>query len=986
VADGGAILDVHPDLARPVIPQFEINGRPFRKVSDMRLIPPFTSDMERQIHYERMVAARAYARANRLDRITVRGPADRLGLVSAGKSYTDMMQALAMVGLGEEELRKAGVRVYKLGLISPIEPEGLIEFAEGLEEVLVVEEKRGFSETLIRDVLYNRTVRPRVHGKFDGQGDALFPIHGEMQVDQVARALAGWLAPRLKRPELLERVKWLEEIAERKYEPVAPRTPYFCSGCPHNTSTKVLPGEVAGGGIGCHAMATYMNRGVVWLTHMGGEGAPWLGVAPFTEKEHIFQNVGDGTYFHSASKSLEACVASGVNITYKLLYNGAVAMTGGQRVIGQRTPVELARKLTAEGVKEVVIVAEQPERHQGPLGAHIRVTDKSEYDRVQAELKAVPGTTVIIFDQQCAAEKRRQRKRGTLETPPQRVLINAAVCEGCGDCGVVSNCLSVVPIETAYGRKTAIHQSSCNMDYSCLKGDCPSFMTVVLGEGAQPVRRKGLAAALDETLPEPAQKAACREPYKAMLIGIGGTGVVTVDALLATAAMIEGKYAVHLDQTGLAQKGGAVLSNLILADAPISHSNRISNGECDLLIAFDMLASVAQENLNRYHAKRTVAVANTTRISTAQEVTDVNAGHAPANLLVERLNRYSRRDRNVFLDSERIVEALFGDHLTNNLFLVGVSYQAGLLPLKAASIEDAIRANGVAVEQNLMAFRWGRRYVLDPQAVLKIIRPQAPADPRQAALDKLARFAPGQVAALEALAALIPAGGGLVPAGEELAALLYPRVADLILYQNAAFARRYLDDVRRVAAEEQRRAPGRTDLAAAVARWLFKLMMVKDEYEVARLWLQDPAFADAKAAYTGGRVKRYYHLHPPLLRRFGMKNKLRLGTWFTPALRLLYALKGVRGTPLDVFGATSHRRRERRLADWYRSQINAILPQVTGDNHETAVAIANLPDFIRGYEEVKERSIRQTEAKLAELLKTFNAKSARPVAPVPIAA
>jgi indolepyruvate ferredoxin oxidoreductase len=980
VADGGAIIDVHPDLARPVIPELEIGGRPFQKRQEMRLVPPFTVDAERQIHYERLIAARAYARINQLDRIMVRGPSDRIGLISAGKSYTDLMQALEMIGLGAHDLRQAGIRIYKIGMIAPIEPQGLAEFAEGLEEILVVEEKRGFMETQIREALYNRTVRPRVYGKYDEQGYPLVPIQSEMQADQVARILAGFLAPRLRRPDLLERVKWLEEIAERKYEPVMPRTPYFCSGCPHNTSTRVEAGELVGGGIGCHAMAVYMNRGVAYLTHMGGEGAPWLGLAPFTEKEHLFQNVGDGTYFHSASKALEACIASGVNITYKLLFNAAVAMTGGQKVIGQRTPMDLARKLMAEGVKQVVIVPEQIERYaKVKLDEGISVRPKVEYDQVQAELKRVPGTTVIIFDQQCAAEKRRQRKRGLLDTPPQRVVINTSVCEGCGDCGVKSNCLSVIPIETEFGRKTMIHQSSCNLDYSCLKGDCPSFMTVMLGEGAKPVRKKGLAAALEEHLPEPADKVTCARPYKAMLIGIGGTGVVTVDALLTTAALLDGKYAVHLDQTGLAQKGGAVLSNLILCDTPVTHSNRISAGECDLLVAFDMLASVSQDNLNRYHPTRTVAVANTTQISTAQEVTDVTVQHPAANLLVERLNRYTRKERNLYLASEHIVEALFGDHLTNNMFMVGAAYQAGLLPLRAESIEQAVRANGVSVEQNLAAFRWGRKYVLDPQAVLDLIRGAAPADPHQAALDKLRRFAPGQVAAFEALVADYPAGNGL-------AAILHPRVVELILYQNADYARQYLGYVRKVAGEEQRRTPGRTQLTEAVARWLFKLMAVKDEYEVARLWLHDPTFDQAKAAYTGGTVRRYYHLHPPLLRKLGMKNKLRLGEWFTLMFRLLYALKVIRGTPLDVFNATTHRRWERSLAGWYRSQIDALLPSLTAENYETACAIAALPDGIRGYEEIKERSIRQTEARLATLLKAFNEKSTRPVAPISMAA
>jgi indolepyruvate ferredoxin oxidoreductase len=973
VADGGAIVEIHPDLAKPVLPMLEINGRPYKKHQDYRLIPPNSLELERLIHYERMVAARAYAAANKLDRVTVRTADDRIGLVASGKTYTDLIQALDALGLDEQELNRAGVRIYKVALVAPIEPEGLMRFAAGLKEVLCVEEKRGFVEVQIRDALYNEPDRPLVYGKYDEHGQPLFPIHSEMQPDQIARILAGWLAPRLKRPDLIEKTRWMEDIAERQVEAVMPRTPYFCSGCPHNTSTQVNAGDNVGGGIGCHAMASYMNRGIVWLTHMGGEGAPWMGVAPFTEQPHMIQNVGDGTYAHSASKAVEACIASGVNITYKLLYNAAVAMTGGQRVVGIPTPTQLAHKLAAEGAAQIVIVPEDMARYPDHApGAKITVRPKADLLRVQDELKTVKGTTVLIFDQQCAAEKRRQRKRGLLATPNQRVVINAAVCEGCGDCGAKSNCLSVMPTETDYGRKTMVHQSSCNMDYSCLKGDCPSFMTLELADGTKPTRRKGVAVDDDTVLPEPAQKAPSDRPYKAMLIGVGGTGVVTVDALLTTAALIDGKHCLHLDQTGLAQKGGAVLSNFIVSDTPIHHSNKISAGEADLLIAFDVLASVSQDNLSRYHPERTVAVVNTAKLPTAETVTNVGAMFPAASLLAERLNRFTRRAKNLYLNSEEIAEALFGDHMANNIFLLGVAYQAGLIPLSAHSIEEAVRVNNVAVEQNLKAFRWGRKYVINPQAILDLIRgDEEEDDAKTLALKKLQRFAPGQVAAFEQLMAEYPAG-------DAMAEVLHPRVADLILYQNAGYARQYVSQVKRVAAEEARRTPGRDELSLSFARWLFKLMAIKDEYEVARLWLQDPSFEQAKAAYTG-KLKRYVHLHPPLLRKMGMANKLKLGEWFMPAFGVLYAMRRLRGSALDFFGASAHRRWERRLVGWYTSQIDALLPHLTPDTHATAVAIARLPDHIRGYESIKERTIHETEAKLAVLLEQFNAKSAQQV-------
>ena len=965
VADGGAVIDVYPDKAMPVIPELEIDGRPFQKNQEVRLIPPFTVDVERQIFYERYVAAQAYVRANKLDRIVVRGGSDRIGLVSAGKSYKDLMQALKMLGLNETDLHEAGIRIYKLGMIAPIEPEGLLEFAEGLEEIVVVEEKRGFSETLIREALYNHPRHPAVYGKFTADGKPMFPVHSEMGADMIARILAGYLAKKLGRVDLPERIRWLSEIAERTYEVTMPRTPYFCSGCPHNTSTTLPEGDQAGGGIGCHAMAIYMDRNITWLTHMGGEGAPWLGISPFTEKTHLFQNVGDGTYYHSASKGVEACVASGVNMTFKLLYNSTVAMTGGQDVFGGRSPNELAIELVAKGVGRVVIVPEDMGTYASKKpGPKITVRPKIDYNQVMLELRQETGVTVIIFDQQCAAEKRRKRKRGHLETPKQRVIINQGVCEGCGDCGVQSNCLSVTPLETEYGRKTEIHQPSCNMDYTCLKGDCPAFMTIDLAPGVKPARRQGLAEALGGELPEPEEKVDATSPYKAMLIGIGGTGVVTVDALLVNAALQEGKYAVHLDQTGLAQKGGAVQSNFIISDHPVTDANKISAGEADLCLAFDMLATLSPENLDRFHPERTVTIANTHKITTAAVVTDVKAKFPELEVMKERLDRYTRRSRNLYLNSTAISEALFGDHLPNNLFLLGVAYQAGRIPLKAESIESAIENNALAVEQNIKAFRWGRKYVLNPDQVIALVQGKAEEkDPRQAALDKLDRFAPGQLPALERLA-------GRFPADHKLDALLYPRVSDLILYQNEGYAGEYLDFVLKVAGEEHARTAGRTGLREAVARWLFKLMAVKDEYEVARLWLQDPAWEQAAATYDGP-VKRYVHLHPPLLRKLGMKRKLKLGAWFFTAFRVLYAMRRFRGGALDIFGRSPHRKLERGMAGWYRELIEGVLHSLTHENHATAVAIAEAPDGIRGYEEIKERTYAETREEVDVLLEAY---------------
>jgi indolepyruvate ferredoxin oxidoreductase len=746
--------------------------------------------------------------------------------------------------------------------------------------------------------------------------------------------------------------------------------PYFCSGCPHNTSTTLPEGEITGGGIGCHAMASWMDRGVIWLTHMGGEGAPWMGVSHFVDRDHLFQNVGDGTFAHSASKSVEGCIASGVNMTFKLLYNSAVAMTGGQKAVGAIGPERIARQLVAQGVKEVVIVPEKLENYpKKRITPNIRVASKDDYNQVMLDMQKTKGVTFIIYDQQCAAEKRRERKRGIQPMPRQRIHINPAVCEGCGDCGIKSNCLSVIPVQTDYGRKTMIHQSSCNMDYGCLKGDCPSFMTVELGEGVGPVKKQGVAGDGEFELPEPIHKVSCREPYKVLMVGIGGTGVVTSDALLVTAALLDGKYAAHLDQTGLAQKGGAVVSNLIVGEQPITQANKISAGEAHLLLSFDLLASVARENLNRCHPERTVAVANTAKFTTAAEVIDIHTPSPSQEALVGKINMVTQADRNLILNSEKVVERLFGDHMTNNVFMMGAAYQAGLLPLQAESIEEAVRVNGVAVEQNLRAFRWGRRYVHDGDGVMAITRGDAETiAPREAALEKLRRHAPGRVGAFEQLAARYPKS-------EALADLLHPRVADLILYQDAAYAGSYLDFVGKVVEAEHRNAPGRTELGERVARWLFKLMAYKDEYEVARLWLQDDTWEHAAAAYDGP-VKRYFRLHPPLLRGMGLNRKLKLGGWFTPALRVLAAMKGLRGTAFDLFGKAHIRREERRLIGWYRDLVESILPELSHDNHPLALEIAALPDGIRGYESVKERMIAEAEEEAARLLEIYRRKDA----------
>ena len=975
VADSGSIVEVYPEQAQQLIPELEINGKPFEKKQNLLLVAAASLEAERIIFYDKMAAVKAYAYENEIDKIMVRSENDRIGIVSFGKSYYDLREALGVLGMDDEALRHAGIRLYKMGMIAPVEPKRLCEFAEGLEEIVVVEEKRGFTEMLIRNELYDLPQRPKIYGKKDDQGQILFHAQSELKVSTIAIALAKFLSDRYPGMNLPARANKMEEIQGRTYDEVMTRLPYFCSGCPHNSSTVNPEGEIGGAGIGCHGMATWMDRGLAFMTHMGGEGSNWIGMSPFTEKEHFFQNVGDGTYFHSASKSVEACVASGVNITYKILYNAAVAMTGGQAVKGGLDPISLAKKLECEGVKKITIVTELPEKYPQKK-INDKVVHKSKYPQSVAELKHIKGVTALIYDQQCAAEKRRDRKRGILAIPRKRVLINEAVCEGCGDCGVKSNCLSVTPVQTEYGRKTQIHQSSCNYDYSCLKGDCPSFMTVELEAGAERITKPVTILKIEnDELPEPKILADSKNPYRILMVGIGGTGVVTVSAIVVAAAHLEGKYAQHLEQTGLAQKGGAVTANISLCDEPYESAFRIPSGQSDLLLAFDFLASVAQDNLDRIDASRTTAIVNSHQTDTAFTVTDINT-HFPKHAYLEhQLERHTKGEQNVYLDANKISEILFANEQSNNVFMLGVAYQSGRIPLEAKSIEAAIKGNGVSVERNINAFRWGRKFALDPEKAMQPLIQDSPAkeSPREIALNKVKKFSSGKVSAMEKLAAEFPGN-------ETLHSILYPRVSDLMLFQNVKYARRYLDFVKKTYQDEIRKIPGDDTLfTETVARWLFKLMAYKDEYEIARLWIQDPAVENAKNSYQG-EVKVSLHLHPPILRKWGLQNKLKLGPWIFPWMEMLARFKFLRGTPLDLFGRPELRRTEAKLMAWYEGLIDQMLPKLNAENLQSALVIASLPDNIRGYEEIKMKNVHKTKKEAEEKLSSYLSPEPNPQA------
>ncbi len=938
VADAVGTAEVHPERVRIVDPGFVHDGRPWEIRQLPGLLPPYTLEAERDIVYGRLEAARAFAVANGINRITVDTPGAWLGIASAGKTYYDLRQALTDLGLDDAALRRHGIRLLKLGMLYPLERGIVREFARGLEELLVVEEKRGFVELLLREALYDLADRPRIVGKRDEAGQVLVQADGELDADLVARVVARRLERRVALDSARARVAVIEAARERPISLTLARPPYFCSGCPHNRSTVVPEGSMAAGGIGCHGLAMNMGRNVIGITQMGGEGAQWVGLAPFVDVPHLFQQLGDGTLFHSGSLAIRQAVAAGTHVTYKILYNSAVAMTGGQDAAGARPVPDLTRQLDAEGVRRILVLTDEPEKY--PTGARwapgVEVWHRDRLDEAQRILRELPGVTALIYDQRCAAEKRRLRKRGKLPDPAMRVVVNELVCEGCGDCGVKSNCLSVQPVETEFGRKTQVHQSSCNKDYSCLRGDCPSFLTVVPAAGPRPKARKRYV--VDREIAEPALRV--RRTAGLFLMGIGGTGVVTVNQILGTAALLDGKHVAGLDQTGLSQKGGPVVSHLRIGESEADVAGKVGVAEADAYLGFDLLVATAAPNLLRARPDLTIAVVSTTQVPTGAMVASTDVAFPDPGGLLAAVNRVTRKDENVFVDAVGLGEALFGDHMAANMILLGAAYQAGAIPVHGAAIEEAIAVNGVQVEMNTQAFRVGRLLVADPGWVATVQRTRAGAVDTRAALDAPART-------------LVDAAG----ASGELRRLLEARVPELIAYQDEAYARAYVDFVRKVAETERAAVPGETRVAEAVARYLYKLMAYKDEYEVARLHLRPEVRASIEAELGPAEVR--YQLHPPILRALGMQRKLSLGTWVEPLFRLLVAMRRLRGTPLDLFGLARVRRIERALVAEYRTMVERTLRDLSPDRHERALSIARLPDLVRGYEDVKLRNVQR---------------------------
>ena len=907
-------------------------------------------EQELRLQRHKLYAALAFARANNLNQVVLDSPNPRFGIVTTGKSYLDVRQALDDLGIDDEMAAAIGLRLFKVGMPWPLEQRSVRAFAEGLEEVIVIEEKRAFIENQLKEQLYNwrADVRPMVVGKFDEHREWLLPAHGELSPAMVARVIVDRLKNRVTSIEMEERMAILERKERAKTESAPTvRNPYFCSGCPHNTSTKVPEGSRAMAGIGCHFMAVWMDRSTELFTHMGGEGVPWLGQAPFTDEAHIFANLGDGTYYHSGLMAIRAAIAGDVNITYKILFNDAVAMTGGQPHDGPLSPWQISQQVHHEGVKKIIVVSDEPDKYA--IGTDwapgVTIRHRDELDKVQRELREIEGVTALIYDQTCAAEKRRRRKRGTYPDPDRRVFINDLVCEGCGDCSVQSNCVSVEPLETEWGRKRTINQSSCNKDFSCLKGFCPSFVTVSGGtpRKAKPTGGDGLEAAF-ATLPEP-ERVASEKPFNMIVTGVGGTGVITVGQLIGMAAHIENKGVTVLDFTGLAQKNGAVLSHVRIADDPdILHAPRVADGTLDLLLGCDMVVAASDEAIDKFQPGATHAIVNSHLIPTADFTLNPEIDFQSRRL--QEIIRQSAGDNLTdFVPATEFATALVGDSIATNVFMMGYAYQRGLLPVSAEAIEQAIELNAVAIDSNKRTFALGRLAVHD-----------------RALVETAA--APASVAEAEI--------------AHDLDDIVAKRAVFLTDYQDAAYADRYLQAIQRVATAEAERAPGKTGLTEAAARQLFKLMAYKDEYEVARLYTTGDFQAKLGRQFEG-KLKVKFHLAPPLLSprdpETGQLKKREFGSWIFPAFKLLARMRRIRGTAFDIFGRTAERRQERQLIVDYEATIEALIADLDTDNHALAIEIAKLAGDIKGYGHVKERNIKQVKAREAELMIAWRSPS-----------
>ena len=950
IVESSATADINADRVKIVLPDFEMppGGVHIRW-------PDSALEQEARLFDFKWYAALAYIRANRLNHNVIEGHNDRYGIIASGKAYNDTRQALVDLGLDNETCQRLGIRVHKVSVVWPLEAQTTREFAQGLKEILVVEEKRQIIEYQLKEELYNwpDSKRPRIVGKFDeldgndagGEWSVPNPLahrllraNADLTPTLIAKALAHRLLKLDLPSDIVMRMNAQLQIIEGKeraqnslvLNPAADRMPWFCSGCPHNTSTKVPEGSRAMAGIGCHFMSLWMDRSTVGFTQMGGEGTPWIGQQHFSHDQHVFANIGDGTYFHSGILAIRQSIAAGVNITYKILYNDAVAMTGGQR-IGERAEghsvVQIAQSMRAEGAVIIKVVTDEPEKYNGvALAEGVLVHHRDELDAIQRELRDIKGCTVIIYDQTCATEKRRRRKRGTMVDPAVRVMINELVCEGCGDCGVQSNCLSVEPLETDFGRKRTINQNTCNKDTSCLKGFCPSFISV---EGGQ-LRKKSKEQKFSPaqlpalTLPNLPDLSSSMNAYGIVVAGVGGTGVITIGQLLGMAAHLDGLGIVTQDSAGLAQKGGATWSHVLLAKHQDQiQTTRVSMAAADLILGCDPIVSAGKETLSRMRQGRTHVALNSHSTPTAAFVKDTQWVN-PAESCAQEIVTAVGLEGLAAFDADKLSSQLMGDTIYINPMILGYAWQKGWVPLSLEALQRAIELNEVAVANNLAAFEWGRHAAQHLNAVEALLTPS-----------QVIQF----------------------KKRDRLEDLIAQRYDFLTAYQNTAYAKRYESFVNTVKQKEQ--AFGKTLLTESVAKNLFKLMAYKDEYEVARLHT-DKQFLERVKTQFEGDFKVHYHLAPPLLAKRNEKGHL-IKQKMSPSMLLVFKalsrFKFLRGTALDIFGKTEERQTERALIQEYMDSVTEVLASLNIENHSIAVQLANVPDQIKGFGHVKERNL-----------------------------
>jgi indolepyruvate ferredoxin oxidoreductase len=980
LCDGGETVTVGTDDVVIKLPSLTVDGRPFVKRADFSFYPGKNIEHERHLYRERHEAVLAYCRSNDLNRIESKHPRDRTGIITAGKSAADVRQALFDLGLDPARLSGTGLALLTMGLLYPLDEEIIRRFCAGLDEVIVIEEKRGVIEPGVRAALQALGTPIRVVGKSDESGAALFPVEGAMDADQVACLLARRLPEPLPEAAAV-RLRELASVQARDYAPFAPRTPNFCSGCPHSASTVLAPGQIAFGSPGCNCFNEVIEqpeRHVDTMTQFGGEGLPWVGLAPFTDRAHLIQHVGDGSMYHSSYLNVRWAVAAKTRITFKLLWNGVVANTGAQPAPGEHGLAALTRGLESEGVARIVICSKDPRqyRHQR-LGAGVQLRRDDELVAVSRELEVIDGVTVLIYDESCANERRRRIKRGLLPAPTEHVLINERVCENCGDCGAKSNCMSLQKVPTEFGPKTQVHGSSCNQDQSCLQGDCPSFATITVRNGTGYRRLSPPEIDMAEVAaPRPRRH---DRPFHVYMPGVGGTGVLTLSAVLAFAATLDGMRVISYDQTGAAQKWGPVLSSLVLQPAesaawpalgstqrpgeggrPGALANKVGKARADLYLALDEVAAVTPVNLDRCSVHATAAVINSDLFPTGEMVRDVWQAR-DTSAMAASIRRHTGPDAAFEVPARTIAEKLFGDYMLTNLVALGAAFQRGLLPISADSIEAAIALNGVAVERNTLAFRYGRLWSHDPARVSELVSPAV----RTAAQERTyqrSRLPGRQQRKHVMLGARVDEAG--LP--EQTQRLLEVRLGELIGYQSAAWAGHYLAVVLSVADTVRGKVPDRYDIVDAAVVNLYKLMSYKDEYEVARLFLDEHWRRSVTDTFEAP-VRISYNLHPPAARLIGRDAKIRLGPWFNPVFRALRAARHLRGTAFDPFARLPARREERELITWYQSLLSDSLAMLRPANAGTVLQIAGLPDLIRGYEQVKSGNAARARARADEL-------------------